>query len=390
MSYHTGNQNRLFTSKNLSGRKPAGLEVGRASKRFILLAVIPSLIVLIFAGFYLFGGRYMETENAYVHADMVSIVPEVAGKVARVAVKENQLVNAGDLLFTISSERYDIALDKARSELADVETQIQTMKASYQEEQQKLAVAKSNLGFAQREYKRQMELARKHAVSDSVLDSYRHKMQLAEQQVEQVRKGLQRIKAGLNGDPDIAVEKHPLYQKAQAALDVARKDLEDTRVLARFDGIASKTPVEGEYVSPNRSAMSLVAVTNVWIDANLKETQLTHVKPGQKVEIEVDAYPDHTWEGHVSSIAGAAGSEFSILPAQNATGNWVKVVQRIPVRIELDKAPENIRLLAGMSASVSVDTGWHARGPAFMAPVTAWLQGFAGTAQAAELPGDSE
>lgn len=390
MSYLFGNRNTQRNSLKMPVSQLTHCEAGLASKRFILLAVIPALIVIIAIGFYLFGGRYMDTENAYVHADMVSVVPEVSGRISKVAVKENQLVKAGDLLFSIDPVRYDIELEKAKSALAEVKAQIQTMKASYQEMKQELSVAKSNFGFAQREYKRQGELARKHAVSDSVLDSYRHKMQLAEQQIEQVRKGLQRIKASLSGDPEIAVEKHPLYKKAEAALDSAEKDIQDTQVIARFDGIASKTPVEGEYASPNRSAMSLVSVSNVWIDANLKETQLTHIKPGQKVDVEVDAYPDYTWEGHVSSIAGAAGSEFSILPAQNATGNWVKVVQRIPVRIELDKAPENIRLLSGMSVSVSVDTGWHSRGPAFMAPVTAWIQSFAGTAQAAELHGDSE
>jgi membrane fusion protein (multidrug efflux system) len=355
-----------------------------------LLAVIPALIVVIAVGFYLFSGRYMQTENAYVRADIVAVVPEVAGRISSVAVEENQLVESGALLFSIDSERYDIALEKARSELADVETQIRIMKASYQEKQQELEVAKSNFDFAQREYQRQGELARKHAVSDSVLDSYHHKMRLAGQEIVQVQKGLQRIRAGLNGDPDIAIENHPLYQKAKAALNVARKDIEDTRVLARFDGIASKTPVEGEYVSPGRSAMSLVSIANTWVEANLKETQLTHIQPGQSVDVEVDAYPDQAWKGHVGSIAGAAGSEFSVLPAQNATGNWVKVVQRIPVRIELDKAPDHIRLLSGMSVSVSIDTGWHTRGPALLAPVTAWLQSLAGTAEAAELHGNFE
>lgn len=348
---------------------------GLVSGRFILLTMMPLAIILIAVGVYLLGGRYVETENAYVRADVVSVVPEVSGTVLNVAVKENQKVKAGDLLFEIDPERYRIALDAAVSELAEVKTQIETMKASYREKQQELAVAKSNQAFAKREYERQGELARKRAVSDSILDSYRHKMELAEEQVQQVHTGLERIKVGLIGDPDVAVEKHPLYRKAQSALDVARMDLEDTRVIARFDGIASKTPVEGQYANPSRAAMSLVSVTNVWVDANLKETQLTHIQPGQKVEIEVDAYPDDIWEGHVSSIAGAAGSEFSILPAQNATGNWVKVVQRIPVRIELENAVDGRNLLSGMSVAISIDIGHQNRGPAFMQPLTSWLQG---------------
>lgn len=354
-------------------RLPDG-QAGVVSTRFVLLTVIPLIIIVIAVLLYLLGGRYVETENAYVRADMVSVVPEVSGRVLKVAVQENQQVKAGDLLFEIDPERYQIALDTAESGRAEVKTRIETMKASYREKQQELSVANSNQAFARREYQRQGELAKKRAVSESVLDSYRHKMELAEQQVQQVRTGLERIKAGLNGDPDIAVAKHPLYRKAQSALDAAQMDEKNTRVVARFDGVASKTPVEGQYANPSRAAMSLVSVENVWVDANLKETQLTHVQPGQKVDIEVDAYPDIAWEGRVSSIAGAAGSEFSVLPAQNATGNWVKVVQRIPVRIELEPTEDGPVLLSGMSVGVSIDTGHQSRGPDFIQPFTTWLQ----------------
>lgn len=371
-------------------RQPTGNEAGRTSSRFLLLTIIPLAVILIAVVIYLLGGRYVETENAYVRSDIVSVMPEVSGTVLSVAVIENQSVEAGDLLFEIDPQRYRIALDKSESERAEVQTQIETMKASYREKQQELAVAKSNQAFTNREYERQGELARKRAVSESVLDSYRHKMELAEQQVLQVHTSLERIKAGLVGDPDIAVEDHPLYRKAQSVFEAAREDFNDTRVLARFDGIASRTPVEGQYASPGRAAMSLVSVMGVWVEANLKETQLTHIQPGQNVEVEVDAYPDYTWEGRVVSIAAAAGSEFSVLPAQNATGNWVKVVQRIPVRIELQKTPDMPRLLSGMSVMVSIDTGPQNRGPAFMQPLTSWLQGVFGAAAAPEIVGDSE
>lgn len=375
-----GNNNKFSL-----GRAPG--QQGRVNTRFVLLVLVPVAVLLVTGWMYLLGGRYVETENAYVHADMVSVVPEVAGTIDRVEVVENQPVHAGDLLFEIDPERYRIALDSAESELADVRTRIETLKASYREEAQELVVARKNQAFATREYRRQVELARQHAVSDAVLDRYRHEMELANQQVVQVETALEKLRAGLNGDPDIAVEDHPLYLKALSAMAAARKDLEDTRVLAHFDGIASKVPVVGQYAGPGQAAMSLVADTGAWIDANLKETQLTHVQPGQSVEIQVDAYPDHTWSGHVGSIAGAAGSEFSILPAQNATGNWVKVVQRVPVRIELDEAPEGLRLRSGMSVTVSIDTGWHHRGPAFLDPVTAWIQGPVARAHAGEYGG---
>ena len=360
---------------------------GRATLRFLLLVIVP-LVALVSAGtLYLLGGRYVETENAYVHADKVSVVPEVAGTILEVSVVENQPVHAGDRLFTIDPSRYRIAVAQAESALADVQTQIETLKAQYREQEQQLRIARSNLEFAHREYQRQMELARSHAVSESVLDSYRHQWELAQQQLAQAEKALDRLRAGLAGDPDIAVSDPPMYRKAEAALAAARQDLDDTVVVSPLDGLAAKVPVVGQYVGPSRSAMTLVSSDRVWIEANLKETQLTHVREGQPVTIEVDAYPDLELEGRVGSIAGATGSEFSILPAQNATGNWVKVVQRVPVRIELESLPEAVRLRSGLSVLVEIDTGWHHRGPGFLAPVVSWVRGLVGSATAAERDG---
>ncbi|KAA1170566.1 HlyD family secretion protein [Marinobacter salinexigens] len=378
-----------MSQDNSNPSKPVSwnLGSGRLNLRFVFLVMVPLIILVSSAILYLLGGRYVDSENAYVRADMVSVVPEVSGTITRVAVRENQSVAAGDLLFTIDPVRYQIEVSQAESELADVRIEIQTLKAQYGEQTQQLQTARSNLAFAKREYNRQVELSRSHAVSDSILDSYRHKQDLAEQEVAQVRKGLERLKAGLAGDPDIAVTDHPVYQKAKAALSAARQDLQDTEVKARFAGIASKTPVVGQYAGPGHAAMSMVSTGQVWVEANLKETQLTHVQEGQPVVVVVDAYPDVELEGKVISIAGATGSEFSVLPAQNATGNWVKVVQRVPVRIELVDAPTTQRLRSGMSVSVDIDTGWHHRGPAFLSPLTAWMQGFVGSAAAAERHG---
>ncbi|MEC7729614.1 MAG: HlyD family secretion protein [Pseudomonadota bacterium] len=361
--------------------------LGSTSLRFVLLILIPLVVLAAAGAVYLVGGRYVETENAYLHADMVSVVPEVSGTITGVAVKENQSVHAGDPLFTIDPERFRIAVAEAESAVADIETRIAVLKARYDEQKQQLQLALSNLAYATREYERQMKLSGSHSVSASVLDGYRHEQELAEQSVEQARKGLKRVRAELAGDPDITVEKHPMYRKAQAELAAAREDLQDTVVLARFDGLASKTPVVGQYAAPGRAVMSLVSTDHFWVDANFKETQLTEVREGQPVEIEVDAYPDLALLGHVDSLAAATGSEFSVLPAQNATGNWVKVVQRVPVRIRLDEPPAEARLRSGMSVRVDVDTGWHPRGPAFMEPVTSWFQRVVGTAAASERAG---
>lgn len=362
------------------------LRPGRRGTRALLLGAVPLAILAAAGSVYLLGGRYVETENAYVHANMVTVTPEISGTVQRVAVSENEPVRAGALLFRIDPRRYRIALEKARSELADARTRIETMKASYREQAQQLKVAKSNAAFAEREYQRQVRLARRQAVSESVLDRYRHERDVAAEQVRSVRKGLERLRASLDGDPDITVAKHPLYRKAEAALEAAKTDLEETRVTAPFDGVASKTPIEGQFVNPRHPAMSLVAGSGAWVDANLKETQLTHVSPGQSVEIRVDTYPGAVWRGHVKSIAAATGSEFSVLPAQNATGNWVKVVQRVPVRIAIDEGPSGQPLRAGLSARVSIDTGWHQRGPAFLSPVAGWMRHVVAPAAAAEPP----
>lgn len=363
---------------------PSRRILGRASIRFVLLVFVPLLILVGSGVIYLLGGRYEDTENAYVRADMVSVVPEVSGVITRVSVDENQVVGEGAPLFRIDSERYRIAARQAEAELADVRTRIETLKAQYREQEEQLKTARSNLAFARREYQRQVELSPSHAVSDSVLDRYRHDEELARQAVVQAARALERLKAGLAGEPDIAVTEHPMYREAEASLAAARKDLDDTRVTARFAGIASKTPVVGQYVGPGHAAMSLVATDRVWVEANLKETQLTHVREGQPVAIEVDAYPDQELSGHVASIAGATGSEFSVLPAQNATGNWVKVVQRVPVRIELDTVPESARLRSGMSVTVEIDTGWHHRGPGVLSSATDWVRGLVGSASAAD------
>ena len=355
---------------------------GRRTTRFLLLVVVPVLAVGVGGVLYLSGGRFVDTENAYIKADKVLIAPQVAGSVVEVDVHENEPVSAGDVLFRIDPGPYQVALQKAQAQLSAARTQVETLKASYVESQRELASAQEGLGFARREFQRQQRLAKRGAVSDSELDRYRHERAQAADHVATLEQALSRIRASLAGDPDIPVEKHPTVMQAEAARAQARLDLGNATVHAPFDGIVARVPEPGKYLDTGAAAMALVADHRLWVEANLKETTLTHIRPGQRVEIGVDAYPDAVWHGHVASIAQATGSEFSVLPAQNATGNWVKVVQRVPVRIAIDAGPPDRTLRAGLSTQVSIDTGWHPRGPAFLEPVAGWARSMVNTAHA--------
>lgn len=355
--------------RRLLPRRPS-----RRGLRTLLLLVVPLVAVIVGGGFYLLGGRYVTTENAYTGADKVMISPRVAGPVTDVAVHENDAVDAGTRLFTIDPAPYRAAVDKAEATLANARTRIRTLKAQYAEQAQALAGARHDLNYAQREYERHQRLAERGVSSESERDRYRHERNQARDKVDQLERALQRIRASLAGDPDIPVEKHPDYRAAAAALTSARLDLQHTQVTAPFAGRVAKVPDPGQYVTPGGSAMALVASHNVWVTANVKETALTHVKAGQPVTLYVDTYPDVHWSGHVESIAQATGAEFSVLPSQNATGNWVKVVQRVPVRIAIDAGPSDRPLRAGLSTEVEIDTGWHPRGPAFLQGVVAWAR----------------
>ena len=347
---------------------------GAVKLRMILLVLVPAIVILISGVIYLTGGRFVETENAYVQNDKVSIVPEISGNVAQLFVAENEPVKKGDILFDIVDAPYAIKVAQAKSQVAQVATEIETLKAQYAEQQEQLVLAQSNAAFAEREFARQQRLVKSDSVSESTLDKYRHQWRVAKENVKSVEQGLKRIAASLAGQPNINVKQHPRYLQAKAALDEAERNLEQTHVVAPMSGFASKTPSAGQYIDPRNPAMVVVATEAPWIEANLKETQLTHVKVGQKVVIHVDAYPDIVWHGKVKSIAAASGSEFALLPAQNSTGNWVKVVQRVPVRIAVVDTGGKPPLRAGMSTEISIDTGWHERGPQFLQPLAHWMQ----------------
>lgn len=347
---------------------------GRSTLRLLLLTAMPTLILLVAGYFYVLGGRFVSTENAYIKADMVDISAQVDGPITRVAVAENEPVVPGALLFEIDPTSYRIALQQAQARLRQAHSEIETLKASYREAQEALKLAHLNADYAEREYQRQHQLARRNLTSQAQLDRNRHERDVAREQVASLQQKLARIRASLDGDPAMPVTQYSRYQEAEAAYNAAALDLKRTQVQAPFAGVATKVPDPGTYVTVGKPAMSIVADRGVWVVANFKETELTHVQPGQRVSIEVDTYPGHLWHGRVASIAQATGSEFSLLPAQNASGNWVKVVQRIPVRIALDDQHGDPPLRAGMSVSAEVDTGYHRRGPGLFEPLVSWAR----------------
>ena len=329
----------------------------RRSVRFLLLGFGP-LVLLAGAGYYyVTGGRYVSTDDAYVEADKVQISSDVPGRVIEVDVNDHQSVAKGALLFRIDDEPYKIALARAEAQLVTARNNIEAMKATYRQKQAQLQQAKDSLDFYERELGRQQKLVSNSWVSVSQYDQARHNYDGAHAQVNSVDQDLAQTLANLGGNPDIAADDHPMVRQAKAQRDQAALDLSHTRIVAPEDGTTAKVDLRpGQYVQAGQPAFPLVEMHRLYIEANVKETDLTHLKEGQEATIEVDSYPGRKWRAMVDSLSPGTGSEFSILPPQNATGNWVKVVQRVPVRLVLAPGEATGGLRMGMSVSVDIDT----------------------------------
>lgn len=338
------------------------------------LLILGPLVVVIVAGIvYLTGGRFVETDDAYVKATRVTIAPEVAGTIVEIDVRENARVAQDDVLFRIDDRSYRAALDKAEAQLRSTYGDIESLKASYREKEEALRLAQTTEAYNDKEYRRQLTLQQQGAIPVQKLDDTRHDLDVARQQIAINREQLSQIRARLDGDPTLPTEQISSYKEAKAMRDQAQLDLEHTVVKAPFAGIASQVPDPGQFVTTGSAVMSVIAAQNVWIEANFKETDLGYVQPGQHVEIHVDSYPDHVWNGHVESLGQATGAEFSIIPPQNATGNWVKVVQRIPLRIAVDARDSDPVLRTGMSTTVEIDTEHRRDMPKWARVVADWL-----------------
>jgi len=327
-----------------------------SSKRWILMGLIPAIAAVAGSFFYLHGGRFVETDNAYVKADKIPLSAQIAGPVTQVLVAENQQVQAGDVLFRIDPAPFELVLQKAVAQRSQVKTELLAQKASYQEKLAEISLAKTKLEYAQKTQRRQADLLKKHYVATNNFDDAEQQVKLAEQQITALQQDLNRISESLGGDPSMPVEQHPSYQVAEAAIAQAQLDLNYTQVNASVAGVVSNLPKPGQYIKAGQSTATLVASEQLWVEANFTEKELTYMQPGQQVEITIDRFPDRTLTGQVQSLSPATGAEFALIPAQNATGNWVKISQRVPVRIQLQSVAAK-DLLAGLSAEVKVDTG---------------------------------
>jgi membrane fusion protein (multidrug efflux system) len=288
---------------------------------------------------------------------MVLVSTEISGVVKDVLVSENQAVTAGEPLFRLDPAQLLVAVAKAEAKLAQVRIDLAALKASYREKEAEIELAKTRHAFAVKTQERQILLAAKNLISESSFDDSQQNSDLAAQQISALEQDKARIAVTLGGSIDTPVEQHPSYLSAKAELDQARLDLARVEVRASLPGIVSRLPKTGQYITAGDTAMALVVSGNVWIEANFTETDLTYVHPGQPVAITIDTYPDTAWKGVVDSLSPATGAEFSVIPAQNATGNWVKIAQRVAVRIKLDAAPSMPQLRTGLSANVEIDTG---------------------------------
>lgn len=330
--------------------------MNRKKLRLILLLAIPAVFAVAGAAVWLHGGRYIETDNAYVKADKTSISAEVDGRVVSVPVVENQHVKKGDLLFSVDPRPFKLAVEQAQSDLNNTVIDLKTIKSQYQSKLANIKVSQSQYAFAARQEGRERSLSGKGYVSATELDAAHQKTLLMALEVNMLKKQLDEVVDSFGGDIAGTVEQHPRYKKALATLKTAQNNLAHVNEYAPTSGTITKVIHRGEYVQDGTTAMLLVSDHNLYVEANFTEKDLTNIRVNQTADIEVDYAPGVTWHGKVVSISPATGAEYSVIPAENATGNWVKVTQRVPVRISVETASNMPQLRAGLSADISVDT----------------------------------
>ena len=338
----------------------------RQRLRLPLMLAGPIVVLIAASWWYLTSGRYVSTDDAYVQAARTMISADISGRVVAVLVHDNQRVAKGQELFKLDDRPYRIAVDETTAQLSSARLQIEAMKATYRQKLAELRSAEDTVAYQQREYDRQRQLAATGVAARATFDQVQNALQTAQHKVTSTQADANNILAQLSGNPDLPVDNHPSVQRAQAALDKAQLDLSYTTIKASEPGIVTKVDQLqlGSYVTASTPVFSMIS-KKVWIEANFKETELTYMRPGQTATVEIDTYPGVEFTATVESLSPGTGLTFSLLPPENATGNWVKVVQRLPVRLALED-PRNRLLHAGLSATVEVDTQYRR-------PWLAWL-----------------
>jgi membrane fusion protein, multidrug efflux system len=330
--------------------------VGRLLRAALLLAV-PGAAAVYGLFWYASSGRYVSTDNAYVKSHIVAVAPSISGRVVEVRVADHQLVAKGELLFRLNPDPYRIALERAEAQLGTVRNDLASMRAEHSFARAEMEEAAERMRFLDRQFRRQTELSARGAGTVVKLDEAESDLSVQRRRINSLVEKIRRIEAGLGGDLKAPLEWHPLYRAALAEYNRAVLEAGYTEIRAASDGVVSRMQLQiGEWVEAGKSVFGIVETGNAWVEANLKETQLTHIRVGQKVMIRLDAYPDLEWSGRVESISSATGAEFSAIPPQNATGNWVKVVQRLPVKIAIEPRGEPSLLRTGMTVAIRIDT----------------------------------
>src|SRR6195952_5337189 len=341
---------------------PSRRRIGRAAVRPVLM--LGGIVVVIVGGAYywLTGGRVVSIDDAYVRAAKEVISTDVSGIVASVPVHEGQRVKTGDVLLQLGRRPFEIALAGATANLNGMVSTLNAMKLDYKRMLREVDVKQAQADSAQANFERFAGLVKSGGVTRADYDNARFQVMADKQAIEALKVTASVQLARLGGDPEVDVRTMNDYLQAQAKVDEAKRQLDHAVIYAPFDGIVTQveTVQPGMYLAAATAAFGLVSTDNIWIEANPKETELTHVKAGDPVEVTVDTYPGRTWKAEVEAIAPNSGSEFSVLPAQNTSGNWVKVVQRIPVRIKVERKDGDPELRSGMSVVTDIDTG-HTR-----------------------------
>ena len=329
----------------------------RSWTRPLLVFGVPLVACGAAALMWLWGGRYVTTENAYVKADIALVASEVTGRVYEVAVRDHASIKVGDVLLRIDPEPFAIALARTEAEADAGRGQVRTLIASFKEAQSEAAEARSKVEFWEAQLNRHKQLAARGVVASAKFEEVESNAIGARDKVTVAERRIERMLAQLGNQPERPIDQHPIVREKLAQLERAKFDLAKTRLIAPIGGTVVNLKLQpGDQVRAGTPIFAIVAETRPWVEANFKETELTHVTPGMQATIVLDIYPDVRWQAEVESISPATGAEFALLPPQNASGNWVKVVQRLPVRLRLVPVAGEPALRAGMTATVKVDT----------------------------------